>query len=118
MRGLLFFFGCQLHHLSPTGILHIANFINFCEFYLTAPQFELFCHFFIIRVQMNGEASVSLQLRLTSKFFHVSFPRSLRVWHRNWLYASSLSGSLLAFVDGTLRWLRSWDFLDILSKEA
>lgn len=35
--GLLFFFGCRLHHLSPTGILHLANFITFCECYLGTP---------------------------------------------------------------------------------
>lgn len=56
MRGLLFFFGCQLHHLTPNGVLHIANFIMFCECFLgTAPHFELFYYFFRMRVQMNGE---------------------------------------------------------------
>lgn len=68
VRGLLFFFGCQLHNLTPNGILHIANFITFYESYIgTAPHFKLFRYFFCIRVQMNGEAirnlgGVSLQL--------------------------------------------------------
>lgn len=32
--GLLFFFGCQLHHQRPNGVLHSANFITFCECFL------------------------------------------------------------------------------------
>lgn len=80
VRGLLHFFGSQLHHLTPHEILHIANFITFCECYLrTAPHFELFRHFFCIRYLMNGEAirdlsGVSMQLQPTSKFFPMTFP--------------------------------------------
>lgn len=47
--GLLYFFGCQLHHLTPNEILHIASFITFYECYMgTVPHFKLFCHFFRI----------------------------------------------------------------------
>lgn len=47
MHRLLFFYGCQLHHLTPNGILHIENFITFCECFLgMAPHFELFHYFF------------------------------------------------------------------------
>ena len=31
LRGLLFFYGIQLHHLSPNSLLHIACFITLCE---------------------------------------------------------------------------------------
>ena len=55
MRGLLFFYGCQLHHLIPTGILHLADFIMFCECYLgTAPHLDLFRHLFCHRPQTSG----------------------------------------------------------------
>ena len=41
--GLLFSYGCQLHHLTPNAILHIANYITHCECFLgTNPNFELF----------------------------------------------------------------------------
>lgn len=51
MRGLLFFFGCQLHHLTPNGILHIANFITLGECFLgTGPHFELFWYFYRVKV--------------------------------------------------------------------
>lgn len=84
VRGLLFTFGCQLHHLTPNGILHIANFMIFCECFLgTTPHFELFRYFFRVRVLMNDEAvcdlgGASLQLWPTTKFFPVKFPKSVQ----------------------------------------
>ena len=34
LRGLLFFWGIQLHHLTPTFILHISIFVHLCEAFL------------------------------------------------------------------------------------
>jgi hypothetical protein len=34
LRGLLFVYGVQLHHLTPNSILHIACFITLCECFL------------------------------------------------------------------------------------
>jgi hypothetical protein len=33
-RGLLYFYGLELHHLNPNSIYDIANFIHFCEAFL------------------------------------------------------------------------------------
>lgn len=33
-RRLLDYYGLQLHHLNPNGILHISIFITLCEAYL------------------------------------------------------------------------------------
>jgi hypothetical protein len=33
-RGLLYFYGLELHHLNPNSICHIAIFIHFCEAFL------------------------------------------------------------------------------------
>lgn len=42
LRGLLFYYGIQLHHISSNGMLHIACFINMCECFLgTRPT--LYC---------------------------------------------------------------------------
>lgn len=30
VRWLLHFYGCQLHHNPPNGVLHITNFKTFC----------------------------------------------------------------------------------------
>ena len=34
LRGLLFIYDIQLHHLTPNSILHIACFITLCECFL------------------------------------------------------------------------------------
>lgn len=34
VRSLLRFYGCQHHHITPNGVLHIANFITLCECFL------------------------------------------------------------------------------------
>jgi len=43
LRGLLFFWRIQLHHLTPDLILHIAIFVQLCETFLGIhPHFDLF----------------------------------------------------------------------------
>jgi len=34
LRSLLFFWGVQLHHLTPDSVLHIAIFVQLCEAFL------------------------------------------------------------------------------------
>jgi hypothetical protein len=42
-RGLLFYYGIQLHLLNPNSILHIALFVHFCEAFLgIEPHSNLF----------------------------------------------------------------------------
>jgi hypothetical protein len=42
VRGLLHFYGIQMHHLTPNGVLHIACFITLCEGFLgTRPHWGL-----------------------------------------------------------------------------
>ena len=42
LRGLLEFYGLQLHHLTPASILHIAGFVAVCELFLgIEPHFAL-----------------------------------------------------------------------------
>lgn len=120
VRGLTFFFGCQLHHLSPTGILHLANFITFCECYLgTAPHLDLFHHLFCIMPQMSGSTvrdlgGMSIQLRPSNQFFPVELPRSMGSWHKNWFYVSGLIDNLPVFYKSSPQRMNSWESLDEL----
>ena len=48
LRGLLEFYGLQLHHLTPASVLHIAGFVALCELFLGVEAHfglwkELFC---------------------------------------------------------------------------
>src|SRR6266480_3892193 len=50
VRGLLFIYGVQLHHLTPNSILHIAIFITLCECFLgTSPNWSLWKRLFYLR---------------------------------------------------------------------
>uniref|UniRef100_A0ACD5WTT1 Uncharacterized protein n=1 Tax=Avena sativa TaxID=4498 RepID=A0ACD5WTT1_AVESA len=52
MRGLLCFYGLQLHQLTPNSILHIACFITLCECWLgIEPHFGLFKKLFKLKCQ-------------------------------------------------------------------
>lgn len=51
MHGLLHFYDCQLHHITPNGVLHIVNFVMLCECFLgMQPHFELWRYFFQVKV--------------------------------------------------------------------
>ena len=103
MCDLLHFFGCQLHHISPNGALHIANFITFCECYLgIAPHFDMFHYCFWVCVKSNEDAvckfgGAILQLHPNSTFFSFDLPKSVRGWHKSWFYVEGLSDNLPAF---------------------
>ena len=54
LRGLLFFWGVQLHHLTPDSILHIAILVQLCEAFLGIhPQFDLFKSLFSLNPYPN-----------------------------------------------------------------
>jgi hypothetical protein len=42
LYSLLQFYGLELHHLTPSGILHVAAFMTLCEAYMgVEPHFDL-----------------------------------------------------------------------------
>jgi hypothetical protein len=50
--SLLEFFGLKLHHLTPSGILHMAAFVTLCEAYMgIEPHLNLWNYFFCTRLQ-------------------------------------------------------------------
>lgn len=41
-RGILTHYGLQLHHLTPSGVLHLSCFVTLCECFLgVLPYFGL-----------------------------------------------------------------------------
>jgi hypothetical protein len=48
---LLQFYGLELHHLTPSGILHMAAFVTLCE-----PHFDMWNYFFRARSQQDSDA--------------------------------------------------------------
>ncbi len=58
LRGLLEFYGLQLHNLTPASILHIAGYVALCELFLGCEaHFELWKRLFCL-VPRNQEGSI------------------------------------------------------------
>jgi hypothetical protein len=82
LRGLLFHYGIQLHHLNANSILHIAIFVHFCEAFLgIEPHFDLFCYLFHLKPQPSennisevGGASLQLSQGMEKKIHPIQVP--------------------------------------------
>jgi hypothetical protein len=54
---LLLYYGLELHHLTPSGVLHIAAFMTLCEAYLGIDhEFYLWKFFFRVLCPQDPEA--------------------------------------------------------------
>ncbi|KAK1642426.1 hypothetical protein QYE76_060231 [Lolium multiflorum] len=92
LRGLLFVYGLQLHHLTPNSILHISIFITLCEAFLgVSPNWALWKRIFFCR--RNGSPNVAyniggvvISIRPTIDYFDVKLPDSVQGWRKRWLY--------------------------------
>ncbi|KAK1669961.1 hypothetical protein QYE76_058120 [Lolium multiflorum] len=84
LRGLLFVYGLQLHHLTPNSILHISIFITLCEAFLgVQPNWALWKRIFFCR--RNGSPNVAyniggvvISIRPTVDYFDVKLPDSVQ----------------------------------------
>ncbi|KAK1644808.1 hypothetical protein QYE76_062613 [Lolium multiflorum] len=92
LRGLLFVYGLQLHHLTPNSILHIAIFITLCESFLgTPPNWGLWKRIFLVRCNNSHTTTynvggVVICVRPDVEYFDVKFPDSVQGWRKRWLY--------------------------------
>ncbi|KAK1618434.1 hypothetical protein QYE76_023951 [Lolium multiflorum] len=121
LRGLLFVYGLQLHHLTPNSILHISIFITLCECFLGVhPNGALWKRIFLLR--RNGSHNIAYNIggvvicvRPDAEYFDVKFPDSVQGWRKRWLYVleecpDSLEYNIAPF-EGSAKILRrrSWD---------
>ncbi|KAK1646386.1 hypothetical protein QYE76_064191 [Lolium multiflorum] len=121
LRGLLFVYGLQLHHLTPNSILHISIFITLCEAFLgVSPNWALWKRIFFCR--RNGSPNVAyniggvvISIRSTANYFDVKLPDSVQGWRKKWLYIREENHGCaednIPPFDGAERILRrrSWD---------
>ena len=55
LRGLLEFYGIQLHHLTPRSILHISGYVALCEMFLGCEaHFKLWRKYFCLVPRTRG----------------------------------------------------------------
>ncbi|KAK1677906.1 hypothetical protein QYE76_038754 [Lolium multiflorum] len=119
LRGLLFMYGLQLHHLTPNSILHISIFITLCESFLgVQPNWALWKRLFFCRHNPNvayNIGGVVICVRPDVDYFDVKFPDSVQGWRKKWLYIheenhGSVEDNIPPF-DGAekIHRRRSWD---------
>lgn len=59
LHGLIAYYGIILCNLSPNSTLHVSIFINLYETYLgILPHFDLFYHFFCLKVKAGTSSRV------------------------------------------------------------
>ena len=52
---LLYYYGIQLHHITPNSFVHMSVFVHLCEAYLGIElHFNLFRHLFHLKPQPNS----------------------------------------------------------------
>jgi hypothetical protein len=56
--SLLQFYGLELHHLTPSGVLHIMAFVTLCEAYMgIEPHFNLWNYFSRVWLRPNSDVA-------------------------------------------------------------
>lgn len=117
-RRLLDYYGLQLHHLNPNGILQISIFITLCEAYLgIEPHFGLWKWLFCVRpVSKPGPnnacacaiGGAGIQLRSKTQYISIPLRTSNKGWHSRWFYCRNEKPSLPDFVGDPPVKLPSW----------
>jgi hypothetical protein len=119
LHSLLRYYDLEVHHLTPSGVLHIAAFVTLCEAYLGIdPEIDLWKYFF--RVQHPQDLKVELTIfggmvihvkagHEVDPYIEIPMPRSMKGWHKKWFYLrNDASTSLLVFTDSCPIPLLSW----------
>jgi hypothetical protein len=98
-RGLLYYYGLELHHLNPNSICHISIFIHFCEAFLgIEPHWDLFRFLFHVKPQPTskklsvvggGGAGIQLHQQAGEKYLSYKFPSNLPGWKNHWFYSEN-----------------------------
>ena len=97
LRGLLFFYGLDFHHLGPNSILHIATYITFCEAFLRIkPHFGLWLKIFCIKPHSSGSMLAGCGGAMVSKINKISWPEgtfieTVRLWQQEWFHLADQS---------------------------
>jgi hypothetical protein len=93
---LLQFYGLEMHHLSPSEVLHIVAFVTLCDTYIgNEPHFNSWNNFFCIRLQpelaMNvavwGSVNIFVQSGLgIDLFFRLLMSNPSVGWQTEWFF--------------------------------
>jgi hypothetical protein len=102
-RGLLYFYGLELHHLNPNSICHIAIYIHFCEAFLgIEPHWDLFRFLFRVKPQPTsknpsivGGAGIQFRQQAGDRYLSYKFSSNIPGWKSHWFYIGNHVPQLL-----------------------
>jgi hypothetical protein len=90
--SMLWYYGHELHHLTPSGVLHIVAFVTLCEAYLGIdPNFDLWSYFFRVQSLHDLEAELTISegavIHVESghgvdPYPEIPMPRSMKGWQK------------------------------------
>jgi hypothetical protein len=105
LRGILYQYGFELHHLNPNTILHISIFVTLCEAWLgIEPNLDLFRYYF--KAVSNGGVDpvgcvrFSLREKRAGRYIKVPLTSSVPRWHQGWFYVDNRDWPTLPEVTG------------------
>jgi hypothetical protein len=94
LHSLLWSYGLELHHLTRSGILHMADFVTLCEAYIgIEPPLKLWSHFFHARLWHDSSVgaaclgSVDISVHFgpgADSYFSIPQPDPPIVWWKAW----------------------------------
>lgn len=96
VRGLLFYYGLDFHHLGPNSILHIATFITICEAFLRVkPHFSLWLKMFSVMPKSSGPQLAECGGAKIRKLPNVIWPKgtfveTIKLLQQEWFYITNL----------------------------
>jgi hypothetical protein len=111
LRSLLRCYGLELHHLTPSRVLHIASFVTLCEAYQGIDlDLVLWKYFFRVHRPQDPKAELTISggtvIHVKSghgvdPYLEIPMPRSMKGWRKKWFYLKNNDSSLLlAFTSG------------------
>ena len=92
VRGLMFYYGLDIHDLVPNFIVNISAFIVVCEAFLRIkPQFGLWLKTFNVKPKVVSGRQVECGGAMVGKMPNVtwlegSFMETIKGWQSGWLY--------------------------------
>jgi hypothetical protein len=109
-RSLLQFYGLELQHLTPSGILHMVAFMTLSKAYMgIEPHFKLWNYFFYVRLQhglgMEVAALSNVDIFVWSRcgvdpYFHLPASGPLDGWQKAWFFLRNNIDALLPVFTG------------------
>ena len=114
--GLLYYYGIQLHHLTPNSFVHLSIFVHLCEAYMgIEPHFELFRHLFHLKPKPNSTrldvvGGVGIQLRQGMDKVYIPYRLSKKVidWKPKWFYVKNHGNTLPTITPGPPIIMTEW----------